>query len=172
MSVEILASWHADEGGFLTVFVDGVRAEASVEWVDPGRGYERSAWIEHNESVLLSEDYSPAFRDAVLDARADAADSQYIEDDVEVYEMTRDEGEAPDWLWRCGFWRGDITTLRDDEVYLEYASSGEANQALGEWLIRRGFTTVHLEKWEADIDQGPLNRGWGLYGHLHPEVAQ
>lgn len=171
--VEILATWHPDEGGFLTVFVDGVRVEpAAIEWVDPGRGHERSSWQEHTETVMLTEGYSPAFRDAVVDARWDARESKYIEDDIGYDETVRDEGQEPLLPFRCGFWRGDITTLSDEEVYLEHTSSEEANAALGAFLIRRGFTDVHLEKWEADIDQGPLNRGWGLYGHLHAEEGK
>lgn len=169
MSVEIRASWHTDEGGFLTVYVDGVRTEATIEWIDPGRGYQTSSWREHTESVLLDVDYSPAFRDDVVAARLEAEYSQYIEDDVDVQEMTRDEGEEPDFRFRVGYWRGDITTLADHEVHTMLTSSKEANQALGEYLIRRGYTTVHLEQWQPDIDQGPLNRGWGLYGHLHQE---
>jgi hypothetical protein len=171
MSVEILATWHSDEGGSITVFIDGHQAQVTEEWVDPGRGYELSSWRESTESVLLSEDYSPAFRDAVLTARFEAEESSHIDDDIDFFEMTRDEGQAPDWQWRCGYWRGDITTLRDDEVYVTHTSSKEANQALGEFLIRQGYTTVHLEQWDADLDQGPLNRGWGLYGHLHQEVG-
>jgi hypothetical protein len=168
--VEVLVNWHPDEGGSLMVFVDGVHTPVTEEWVDPGRGYELSSWRESTESVLLSEDYSPAFRDHVLAARFLAEDSSHIDDDIAHFEITRDEGQEPDFKFRCGYWKGDITTLRDDEVYLTHSTSREANQALAEWIVRQGYTNVHLEEWQPDIDQGPLNRGWGLYGPIEVDA--
>ena len=80
--VEVLVERDPDGGTDVTVFLDGVQVTGwTEETVDPGRGHLRSEWDEHTASIEADEDYSPAFKAAVLSARADAAGSKYIEDD-------------------------------------------------------------------------------------------
>jgi len=90
--VEVLVERDPDGGTDVTVFLDGVRVTAwTEETVDPGRGHLRSEWDEHTANVEADEDYSPAFKAAVVSARADAAGSKYIEDDLEDDEDEDDD---------------------------------------------------------------------------------
>lgn len=78
--IEILVVRDPDDGTDVIVFVDGVEMEVTEEMVDPGAGYVRSEWIYDTLSIRLSNDYSPAFREAVVAARDGAAENypQYI----------------------------------------------------------------------------------------------
>lgn len=166
--IEVLINWDPDNGGTLTMFVDGVETtDYYEEWVDPGRGYESQDWHENLENSLTAPGLTTQFRDRVVWDQIEAFDSQYVDDrdSPEAYELARDEGEEPDYKFRCGYWRGPIADTTDDDHFTMLTSSRQANDALAGVLRRRGFN-VHLECWEPDTDQGPLNRGWGLYGHL------
>lgn len=84
--IEILVTWDSDNGGDLTVFVDGVRTDdasgdVTIEWVDPGAGYLLSGWRE-DRAQIEGADYSPAFKAAYLSAHDEAEGSEYIEDDL------------------------------------------------------------------------------------------
>lgn len=83
--LEVLVIRDPDGGTDVEVFIDGEPWAYAEEVVDPGRGHVRSEWDEHTASVEAEEDYSPAFKAAVLAARAEASDSKYIEDDEEAY---------------------------------------------------------------------------------------
>lgn len=171
--VEVCAQWDPDGGGNLTVFVDGVQVPAHVEWVDPGAGHTLDGWREHTHHVLTHPQYSQGFADLVVADRFEAESSQYIDQDEspDYDELVRGVGEAPEtYKWRASFWVGELADVpQDEEIRTVYSPSQQANDALGAWAIRAGYTTVHLEGWYPDVDQGPLNRGWAMYGHLHAE---
>ena len=80
--IEVLVVRHPDSGTSLELWVDGVASDAwSVEHVDPGSGHERSAWEEQTEEVGEIEGYSEAFRSAVVSAREDWNDSEFVVED-------------------------------------------------------------------------------------------
>lgn len=78
--VEMLVVRDPDAQTDVTLFMDGVEfTDVSYEHVDPGAGYDGSDWDEHTESVSTDKSYSQAFREAVVRARDEHADSQYID---------------------------------------------------------------------------------------------
>lgn len=80
--IEVLVVRHPDGGTALQLWLDGEPSDAwSVEYVDPGAGYQRSEWDEHTQEVAGLEQYSPAFRETAVQARNEWADSEFIQDD-------------------------------------------------------------------------------------------
>lgn len=84
MKIEILHGRDPDSSCDMDVYVDGVRVEhVTVESIDPGAGYEVEMWDEHTDWVEAQEDYSPAFRQAVVAERQEARSSDYVVGDKE-----------------------------------------------------------------------------------------
>jgi len=80
--IEVLAVTCPDGDVHVRVFVDGVeRDDFVIHAVDAGAGHTREDWNETTEWVRTREEYSLAFREAVVEARQDPPGSEYIEED-------------------------------------------------------------------------------------------
>lgn len=114
MQIEILDVRDPDSSSDIRVWVDGeeVTKAARVEHVDPGAGYELSAWRE--ETDLMRGNPSP-FITALVEARDDAESSEYIEDDREYFTL--------DDLGECLV---DALTVHDDAYADPTATVGRA----------------------------------------------
>lgn len=80
--VEIVHGRDPDSSCEITVYVDGKPAtDVTEEDIDPGRGWERSDWDERVEAARNDENYSPAFKAALLETLDAYSDSKYIDED-------------------------------------------------------------------------------------------
>lgn len=80
--IEVLVVRHPDGGTALELWLDGEPSDAwSVEYVDPGAGYRRTEWDAQTQETAGLDGYSNRFREAVVEARNEWADSEFIQDD-------------------------------------------------------------------------------------------
>lgn len=80
MTIEILHWRDPDSSCDIQVWIDGVEIrDLVVENVDPGAGWEREDWDESTRAVTESSELSEPFKAAVLEARALAGESKYIQ---------------------------------------------------------------------------------------------
>lgn len=99
--VEVLVECDPDSAGTVRVFIDGVEVQAEDHWVDPGRGHMLSEWREYTRYLATSGELTPAYRDAVVDARDQVEKSAYIEDDLPASEAAHQ--------WQQGRLTGAVT---------------------------------------------------------------
>lgn len=83
--IELLTIRDPDAATAVVVFVDGERVTPDAEeHVDPGAGHTRTDWDEDTEAIATGVTYdymTPAFREAVVEARNTWADSEFITDE-------------------------------------------------------------------------------------------
>lgn len=82
--IEVLTVRDPDGGTDVTIFVDGVESHEYIDYgVDAGAGHMRSDWEQTSREIAADEDLTPAFKAAVLAARAAPPGAKYIEEDRE-----------------------------------------------------------------------------------------
>jgi hypothetical protein len=77
--IEILCDRGPETETYITVFVNGEHfSEAVIRHVDPGKGHTAEDW-EESIKEIEQENYTPAFRDSVIDAMQEYSDSEWID---------------------------------------------------------------------------------------------
>lgn len=85
-TVEVLHQRDPDEGCDITVWVNGIKHDAEIDDIDPGRGYDVDDWDEQTDELRARPGLSDAFRSAAVAARVDARSSKYIDRADEPYD--------------------------------------------------------------------------------------
>jgi hypothetical protein len=84
--IEILTVRDPDGPTYVQMFVDGVETSGYTEYdVDAGAGHMRSDWDATTAEIKADEALTPAFKAAVLAARAEPPGRKYIVDDDDYY---------------------------------------------------------------------------------------
>jgi hypothetical protein len=92
--VQVVHTRYTDEGCNIEVFLNGRRVEATVENVDPGRGYGKREWARRvKKAEQEAIDFPTDFTAAVAEALAINADSKYLDEDED--EDEEDEDDCP-----------------------------------------------------------------------------
>jgi hypothetical protein len=157
--VELLITWDSDGGGTLRMFVNGVEtAGYAEEWVDPGRGHMLSEWRGHNREVEADEDYSPAFKEAVLAARDEAEKSSYVEDDREApvdlaWELITDDD-------RVGLWQDYVNLDEAEKDRLDTFACEQVSRMLVSKLVENHHDAWLIHGTDPDEADGLVDDHW------------
>jgi hypothetical protein len=90
--VQVVHTRYTDEGCNIEVFLNGRKVEATIEDVDPGRGYGKREWARRvKQAEQEAIDFPTEFTAAVAEALASNADSKYLDEDDDEDDDTEDE---------------------------------------------------------------------------------